>query len=222
MASVLTPEPTVDELIAQMQSAQAAPEPGTFPKIKDVISKGTDDVPIPIMASALTSAGYVWIYDRKSGERSLCNRNMLPAQLKKRHPQTGEAVFSVDRPAIMPKRGTIKCRLHPDQPSRAEFDAMGLPTCTKATLNSEFQEELHTKHRHPGAFANIESVRIKREKEEDRELQREFIRTVQASTIAGAGRAAVTASAPKKTWSRQPLHKQQVAGVQTPPKVDDA
>ncbi|MDO8706413.1 MAG: hypothetical protein Q7J84_15850, partial [Sulfuricaulis sp.] len=116
-----------DLLIEEMMEAEKAPEPGTL-HIKDILHRGDEDVPVPIVLGALESAGYAFLYDTKSGERSLTNRNMLQAQLKKTR-EDGSRVFTTRVPRdakgklIEPKRGAVKCLLHADGPNRAEYDA---------------------------------------------------------------------------------------------------
>jgi hypothetical protein len=172
-------EMTVEEILAQMEGAVPAAEPGTL-KPRDILHRGDDELPAQMMAGALTSAGYSYIWDRVTGERSLTNNNMLPTQLRKKHPD-GARVFTTMPPkdaagnVIVPHRGTHKCLLHADSPSRAVYDAMGLPTCRKANLTSNFQVRLHMQHRHKMAWDAIEEERTRAEKDTDRAFQQQVI-----------------------------------------------
>lgn len=165
-----------ESLIEEMLEAEKAPEPGTM-HIREVLHRGDENVPMPLVIGALASAGYSFIYDTKTGERSLTNRNMLKAQLEKKR-DDGSRVFSLRAPkdakgkTIKPIRGKIKCILHADDPSRAEFDAMGFASCPKDTIPSPFQLRRHMMTRHKVEWATIEEERQRKEKEEERQFQR--------------------------------------------------
>lgn len=175
--NVETPEPTNDELIALMQRrAGIAPEPGSL-RTQQVVHRGDEALPAPQVVSSLQSAGYCYIYDTRTGERSVTNRNMLLAQLEKKR-EDGSQVFTVDDPKITPTRGSHKCLLHPDDPRRAEYDAMGLVVCAKANLTSPYQVTMHMRHRHPAEWATIEEERLRREKAEERVFQQKMLETV--------------------------------------------
>jgi hypothetical protein len=122
----------------------------------------------------MQSAGYVYIYDTRTGERSVCNRNMLPAHLGKRRAD-GSIVFTTRKPQISPKRGTLKCILHPSNPNRGHYDELGLPTCPKATLASPYQVSRHMQKRHKMEWATIEAERVAKEKEEEREFRQNLM-----------------------------------------------
>jgi hypothetical protein len=174
---------TAEQILAQMEAAEKAPDPNaTTSGVNAIVHSGDEnsEIPIQMRVAALKSAGYTYVYHRVTGERSLVNRNMLPAQLRKPLPpdegrRAGEPAFSITRPAVPPRRGTITCLLHPEGERRAEFDAMGLPTCRKATITSEFQLRSHMKSKHPSSWKAIEEKRERQEKDEDRALQRAFI-----------------------------------------------
>src|SRR3990172_1278414 len=171
---VRTQEPTADELIEMIQrKAMPAPEPGDLAVGLD-LSQDVDNT-AAVKVSELSSAGYTYIYDRRTGDRSITNRNMLVAQLKKTD-ENGRFVFSVTPPTdVTPTVGTYKCWLHPDDPQREHFDALGLPTCRKMNLTSPTQVKRHMKIRHPTALETIEDEQRQREREEDRAFQRELM-----------------------------------------------
>jgi hypothetical protein len=173
-------EPSVEELLEQMAEAENAPEPGTM-SMKEIIHRGDEDVPASVVADALTSAGWVYIYDTKTGDRSICNRNMLPDVLKKRR-EDGSQVFSCRKPGVEPKMGTHKCYLHPDQPERPEYDKLGLAVCRKANLTSPYQVRRHMMMKHPAEWAAIQEMK----KDSDDALERAFKEKVLASAAKGA------------------------------------
>ena len=159
-----TPEAVLEQLVHE---AEAAEEPGDMRRAS-VISTG-DDSP-PMVASELTSAGWVYIYDRKTGQRSLCNRNMLKQHLEKKW-KDGSLVFTTVDPHIKQVRGQFKCLLHPDGPDRAHYDELGLPTCRKSNLTSKFQVQRHMQKRHKQEWATLEAEREERKEQEQRDFQ---------------------------------------------------
>jgi len=172
-----------DKLIEEMlKDAEGIAEPGTMGK---VIHRGNDEVPAP-MTAKVESAGYVYIYDTVTHERSVCNRNMLPNALKKKRTD-GSLVYTTARPGEQPHRGSLKCQLHPDDPNREHYNDLGLATCMKSNLTSPFQVKRHMQKRHPMEFATIEEERIRSEKETDRAFQQAVL-----------GRAVDTIKIPKK------------------------
>lgn len=158
-------EKLIEETVLE---AEQAAEPGTMTKGQTI----EGDVPMTTMD--LKSAGYVYVYDTRTGERSICNRNMLTAQLKKKRPD-GSNVFTTANPGIEVKRGTYKCMLHPDGPNRAHYDELGLAVCRKANLTSPFQVKRHMQKRHHVEWETLEEERKDMEKQEDREFQRRML-----------------------------------------------
>lgn len=168
-----------DVIIQQMlQDAQRVPEPGMA--VGDVQHRGTDDLPVTMMASTVTSAGYVPIWNTQTGERSLTNRNMLPSQLKKVR-KDGSRVFTIYKPSIEPVRGTYRCMLHAEVENREHYNTMGLATCPKANLTSPFQVERHMRSRHKVEWETLERERTERERNEDRAFQRQILTMAQGT-----------------------------------------
>lgn len=151
-----------------LRDVENAPEPGEIAKNKTVF-EGDEDTP-PMIAK-LKSAGYVYVYDTRTGDRSLCNKNMLPFQLKKKR-EDGSFAFTTTKPKVEVARGTFKCMLHPSNPNRAHYDELGLPICRKANLTSIYQVNRHMQKRHKTEWETLEAERVIREKEEEREFQR--------------------------------------------------
>jgi len=139
---------------------------------KIVIEPNSEEIHMEAMT--LISAGYSYIYDRKTGERSKTNNNMLPMQLQKKNPD-GSLRFTTKKPPFEPKRGAYKCLLHADDPNRAHYTDMGLPVCKKHNLINPHQRTIHMQKRHKVEWAAIEAERIERERQEDREFQRSIM-----------------------------------------------
>lgn len=164
--------PYTDVEIEQMtQEAEKADEPGGNEKI---IHRGDDEVPAPITRSSLESAGWARVYDTRTGEPSIVNRNMLSGALKKTRPD-GSAVFTIHKPSVEPKRGTYKCMLHVDDPNRAHYDDLGFATCKKATLRSPYEVRRHMQKRHKVEWAAIQEEREEQKRQEDRDFQRQLM-----------------------------------------------
>jgi len=151
-----------------MLRAEAVAEPGELTKDR-VVYRGDEET--PPMVATVKSAGWVVVYDNITGEASLCNRNMLLGQLKKRR-EDGSLVFTTVKPDVTPFRGNLKCMLHQDLPSREDYDQLGLPTCPKSNLTSPFQVLRHMQKRHKMEWAAIENERVEAERKEERELRR--------------------------------------------------
>ena len=167
-----------EEIEEQMRDAEVAPETGV--KL-DGTEPLTDMSPVKMQ-----SAGYVYIYNTRTAERSVCNRNMLMAHLRKVRPD-GSLVFTTRKSSFSPKRGTLKCMLHPDDPNRAHYDELGLATCRKANLTSPYQVQRHMLKRHKMEHATIKEEIANKEKEEARE-ERKQDRKLRETLIKGAAK----------------------------------
>lgn len=162
----------IEEMIAQ---AQKVAEPGDKPGT--VVERGDT----PTVLRSVNSAGYCNIWDTRTGEKSVTNMNMLPAQLKKKR-EDGSRVFTTVDPGITPFRGSIKCLLHPEGEDRAHYDGLGFGVCRKSNLVSQFHLERHMAHKHKDEWATIQKEREDQKREEDREFQRAMLR--QAGKVA--------------------------------------
>ena len=162
-----------DALIEEMLNrGTSAPEPGA--EEDRVIHKGDDNIPMPIVRSSLTSAGYTYIYDTRTGERSVTNNNMLRAQLRKKRPD-GSRVFTTIKPSFEPEKGQFKCLLHPEDSNRAHYDYLGLPVCHTAHIPSPFHVRQHMQKRHRVEWQVIEEERKEQERQDDKQFQREVL-----------------------------------------------
>ena len=161
-----------ETLIEEMlRDAEKAPEPGTLDK---VIHRGDEKQPAPMTLAELTSAGWVYIYETSDGQRSTANRNMLKELLKVKN-KDGTSRFTTIKPSYEPKRGTLKCLLHEDDPNRKHYSELGLATCRKSNLTSPYMVTQHMRKRHPVEWAAIEKERTDRERKEDRDFQHKLM-----------------------------------------------
>ena len=166
----MTTEKMSVELI---EEAESAPEPGSFNR-RQVIHSQSDVFPIDVQISSLESAGYVYVYDNITGDRSVINRNMLEQQLSKLRPDVTR-YFTTVKPTATPKRGELKCLLHKDDPERWQYDEWGFAVCNKSNLVSEFQVNRHVQIRHRMEWQTIYEERQVKEKEEERDFQRQLL-----------------------------------------------
>lgn len=142
------------------------------PEEQVVIEEKSEDVEYMIPAPVL-SAGQAWIYDTRTFERSLCRKNNLRHLLKLKR-EDGSSVFTTVKPNKLPKRGVLKCMLHPDE--RADiYDTWGFPVCRKSNLTSPFQVRRHMKSRHKQEYEAIKEEEARIEKEKERQLREALI-----------------------------------------------
>jgi hypothetical protein len=165
------------EIEEQMRDAEVVAES----QVMVEADKGLDMEEGYIKPARVKSAGYVKIYDTRTGEMSLCNRNMLRHHLEKRRPDNS-VVFTTVKPKFAPKRGHLKCMLHPDSPNREHYNELGLPVCMKSNLTSPYQVLRHMQKRHKVEYATIKEEEIRLEKEKDR-AEKEKDRKLQESLI---------------------------------------
>jgi len=154
-----------DEIIHAMRQMSTEGKPV---RMGDEISTG--DLGAQMIVGKIVEPGVVTMYDTLTGQTSVTSRHMLAMQLQKTRPD-GSRVFSLQPPrdaqgaVIAPKRGQMKCMLHPDNPSRKIYDSWGLVVCTKDNLPSSAEVKKHMKGRHPLAWATIEEDRLERKEQ---------------------------------------------------------
>ena len=176
----MTTEAENAQLVEEMlRRAEKAEEPGELAR-NPVINKGDGDFPTPMVVTELKSAGYVKLWNSKTGELSLTNRNMLRSQLSKRN-EDGSFVFTTVEPGIKSYRGKLKCALHPGDPNRSVYDEMGFPICLKSNLTSKYQVRRHMQKRHPSVWEAIEEERKEKEKDEEKKLRHSLLKSAKKS-----------------------------------------
>ena len=163
----MTTQDTIQEneqvLEEMMRDALEAPEPGTTDR---VINRPTADNPLPMTAGQLGTAGWVYVWNKFTGDRSLCNRNHLAVQLTKRDDE-GRLCFTTRDPGIVPDRGHTLCMLHKDHPDRPHHAELGLPLCPAGNLRNDYNMRLHMQHRHKNEWGTLqEELRLEIEAEE--------------------------------------------------------
>ncbi len=163
----------IEKMVAE---AEAVKEPGEIGK-GGVIHRGDDEVPSPMIMSELKSAGHTYLYNTRTGDRSVVNLNMLRRKLQLKRAD-GRPVYTTVKPGITPTLGEYKCLLHKDDPNRKHYDEIGLAVCPKSTLNSPYQVRRHMMKKHKMEWDAIEQERTDKEKKEDREFQKTLMNRV--------------------------------------------
>ena len=150
----------------------AMPDPAGL-SVGEIVHIPTPDAPVPMVVASINSDGYAYIYDTRTGDRSLSSRNMLGIQLRKMRPD-GSRVFTTVKPDITPRVGILLCPLHAHAPNRSHWDEMGFPVCEKDNLISAFHAQRHVQSKHRSEWgAMAHEQQMAREAEE-----REFRRTL--------------------------------------------
>lgn len=169
-----------EKLIEEMMlDAEEAPEPGL--NAKQIIHSGDETLPAPMIASALTSAGYAYIYDTETGDRSLTNRNMLPAQLRKMRPN-GKPYFTTKDPGFRPPKGELVCWFHPDSPRWPEFRDIGWAECKRTNLFTDWQVREHVRKKHSTRWQAILGMEEEQRRNEDRAFQQALLEAARGGT----------------------------------------
>ena len=156
-----------------IRMAEKVKDPGM--QLGDIIQKGDSETP-PMVVSTLVSAGHVFIYDTETAERSIINKNMLTTKLRQTRPD-GSPVFTTIKPSFAPRRGHLKCLLHPSNPNREEYNSLGFGVCRKSNLTSPMQVNLHMQHCHKTEWRTIQNQKEEKEKQAERELRLALLQT---------------------------------------------
>lgn len=160
-----------ESLIAEaLRDAKLVDVPSEL-KENPVIHKGDGELDAPMTVKELSSAGYVYIWDSRTFERAPVLYYMLPSILRRRR-EDGSFIWTTNDPKQLPARGTHKCLLHKDSPSREEYKKMGLRTCKKSNIINDFEVKQHMLKKHPKEWMAIEDVRKERERVEALEIQK--------------------------------------------------
>ena len=169
----------MEEIEAYLQGqVQSAPEPG--PRSGAVVDHGTEETPFPLV-NDVESAGYSYVYDRKTGLPSLVNNNLItgPNSLLGWRDKQGSPFYTLKDPGYRPQIGPLKCRLHPEDADREKRDRFGLVTCTKEGIHNEWGLRRHMQLKHKDQWLVIQEDESQRKEEEiaarrdeDRQFQR--------------------------------------------------
>ena len=120
------------EEIADAVDTDGSIEP---PMITEAPEPGLQEITEVNQGSIVESAGYVYIWDTRTADRSVCNRNMLQTTLGKLRKE-GSRVFTTIKPDFEPRGGQHNCLLHESDETREEDDSLGFHICPKDNLDS--------------------------------------------------------------------------------------
>lgn len=182
MVATATEANDIEALLDEIGGAETAPEPGGL-SIREILHRGDEDLPAAMVTSALTSAGYAFIWDTKTHERHICNKNMLADAIKNKRRPDGSAIFTTRRPKEKPVMGQVKCLLHPDGPNRKQYDEMGMPVCDSGHLINQFELRRHMQNRHKTEWQTIQDEEARAEKQLDNEFKKLLLEQVATKTI---------------------------------------
>ena len=164
----------VESVQEMMRDAEQAEEPGNM-KQGAVVGNSNG---MAMTATELQSAGWVYVYSTRTGDRSTVNRNMLEQQLQKKF-EDGSYAFTTRKPeGIEPAKGKIKCMLHKDDPNRGLYDTWGLPYCRKANIVASHDLRIHMEKRHRREWATIDGERQELEKQEEKAKENQLAEAI--------------------------------------------
>lgn len=176
-------------------------ERGPYLQGGEILSSGDGEVSGLMRISDLEFKGYVPVWDTKpdgSGE-SLQPRYLLWQTMRKRH-EDGSQAFTLRNPHYPPNYGEdLTCPFSKDAPEDQRIDGIGYKSCNngrgKHHIPNQAALESHLMHSHKRGYAAILRRRAERERQEDRELQLEQLRTQTMLIQAMAPQAAATVAA---------------------------
>lgn len=120
-----------------------------------VLAEGDTDGSYKV-TQTLKENDIVILWDRRSGVSSRVRlydgNNTLVNMLSKRDPETGERIFSRNKPDTVPERGKYPCMLNENHERYSEFQRMGLPRCRRSDMPSEENVMTHMINKHKGAW----------------------------------------------------------------------
>ena len=166
-------------------------------KTGDNLQLETPEVPLESNFVEIKGGKYYRMWHAEDLDERLIQVNLMNSVLKQRFPATrkdlrnarpGDKIFVFEQPKARPPELLNRCRLHPKDPDRGNWDAMGLPTCSKPLANP-YEVDRHMQKKHSTAWGAIERDRLRSERDEDRLAQRVMMEAI--------GRVAAPAAAPQ-------------------------
>ena len=156
----------------------------------DALHTETADLPLDVTVVEQHGGKYYTMWHTEELTERLIHVNQMAGVMKRRYPadavlvyaRPGGKVFTVDRPKHRPPELVNFCRLHPDDPDRERWNAMGLPRCAKSLANP-YEVDRHMQKKHATAWGTIERERLRAERDEDRKAQRVMMETLTKQTL---------------------------------------
>lgn len=141
--------------------------------------KGTDEAGGNYTVEQLAFKGYVKVWDNRTGVMSYQPKWLLWQTFQLRR-EDGSLIFTDRDPKIPQNYGLdLICQLHPDSPDYPLLKGMGFKPCYKHHTPTRDALDRHMQRTHQRAYAALVTHRTEQEKEADRALQREVIKSNQ-------------------------------------------
>jgi hypothetical protein len=161
--------------------------PDGYTRVGDDVAQGTEGIEQATIQN-LEYKGYVQIWDTKTGVISLQPKYMLWQTLRLRH-EDGSLQYTPTNPMITPDYGQdLFCPMNPKSAEYYQIADMGFKPCRKQHIPNQDAVQTHVTLKHKRGAAALQRARDNRIRDEDREMQRESIRTNNAMIEALAGR----------------------------------
>lgn len=134
----------------------------------------------------LAFKGYVTVWDNRTGRAVLQPKWILWQTFSLKRPD-GSRIFTNTDPKIPQNYGlNLACRLHPESNDYELLKDMGFNSCSKRHTPTKIALDDHMRHSHKRAYAVLKDADEAHSRAEDRELQREVMRSNQALIAAMA------------------------------------
>ena len=141
--------------------------------------------------------GYVKVWDNRTGVMSYQPKWLLWQTFTLKR-EDGSFIFTDKDPHIPQNYGLdLVCLLHPESPDYAMLKGLGFKPCLKKHTPTKVALDDHMRLSHKRAYAAMKEHMTEQRREEDREMQREAIRSNQELIRAMAGAARPTVGTPE-------------------------
>ena len=177
----------INREVADLPEVSEIPEvtPPGSPKQGTITHVGTNESPGDTRIAALAFEGFVEVWNRKTGDKSLQPRWLLWQTMSKTF-EDGTKVYTMTDPKIPQSLGDdLPCFLHPSHEMSDRLRKMGFPECRKAHLRNQQARNAHCRHSHKAAWSFLEDDKAERIREEDRQIQRDLLRVMSEAAMRG-------------------------------------
>ena len=162
--------------------------PDSFLKVGEVISTSSELSMVTSHVSSLRYKGYLPYWDTKTGVYNECP-HWFRWQVALMTHEDGTKMYTFTDPHIAPNYGQdLCCPLNPASPDYHRIDGLGFKLCKRVHIPHQDALEAHLQKSHKRAAAALRREREERIRDEDRELQRETLRSNQELLKAMLGR----------------------------------
>jgi hypothetical protein len=162
--------------------------PDRFLKVGEIISTPSESSMVESHVSSLRYKGYLPYWDTKTGVYNECP-HWFRWQVALMTHEDGTKMYTFTNPHIAPNYGQdLCCPLNPASPEYHRIDGLGFKLCKRVHIPHQDALEAHVQKSHKRAAAALRRDREERIRDEDRELQRETLRSNQELLRAMLGR----------------------------------